>query len=167
MADLGAEIILLILADEVYVAPVALQFALAVLVGAEEIHRVGVERVGFDAADKLEAGITHVVIARALFPKVEVVGEQTGDAVVVFHRPFDRLIGWTRNLARQIDVLLFERPPAAFEEFVAPGVDVAACRHAGGGAAVAIIKDGAAFYEAIHIGCRHRPVGRLGAPALV
>ena len=71
------------------------------------------------------------------------------------------------DLARQIEIPLFERPPAALEEFVAAGVDVAPRRHAGSGADVAMVEDGAALDEAVHIGRGHGPVGGFGAPALI
>ena len=167
LEDLGTEVVLLPLPDKVYVAPVPLVLAQSVAFRAVERHGIGAVGVRLAAAHEVEAGVTHVVVTRALLPQVEVVGEQGADPVAVLDRPLHGLVGRAGDLARQVEIVLLQRPPAALQEFVAAGVDVAARGHARRRAGPAVVEGRAAGGQAIHGRRRHGPRRRLRAPALV
>ena len=86
-ANLGAEIVFFALADKVHIAPVALVLAQPVALGAGKIDGIGIQRVGFDTAHEFKARIAHVIIARALLPQVEVIGQQATHSFALFHHP--------------------------------------------------------------------------------
>ena len=165
--DLGAEVVFFLLADEVNVAPVPLVLAPPIPLRAVERHGVGAVGVRLAAAHEVEAGVAHVVVARALLPQVEVVGEQVADPVAVLYRPLHRLVGRAGDLARQVEIVLLQRPPAALQELVAAGVDVAARGHTRRRAGPAVVERSTASGQAIHVRRRHGPRRRLRAPAFV
>ena len=98
---------------------------------------------------------------------MEVVGNQLAYPAVVLEHPLNGLVGGAGDLAWQVQVILLQRPPAAFEEFIAAGVNVSPGRHAGCAAAPAVVKYRSAGGKPVHVGSRNNPVRLFLAPAFV
>ncbi len=130
LEDLRAEVIPLRLADEVDVAPVSLILAEPVARRTGEGHGVCAIGIRLTAAHEVEAGVAHVIVAGALLPQVEVIGDEIADPIPVRLGPLYGLVRRTGDLARQVEVFLLQRPPAALQKLVAAGIEIAPRGHA-------------------------------------